>query len=121
MKLLIVDDSKTMRLIVMRALRMAGFGDHDTLEAANGKEALDIIHQEKPHLVISDWNMPEMSGLDLLKALREEGNSVNFGFVTTEATAKMRGVASEAGAQFLIAKPFTAETLEDTLQPLLAV
>lgn len=118
MKILIVDDSKAMRMIVRRTLRQAGFGDHAVVEANNGKEALENIRQSLPDLVLSDWNMPEMSGIELLDSLRAEGINVKFGFVTTERTPEMRVRASEAGASFLIVKPFTPEDFKDALAPL---
>jgi len=62
-KVLIVDDSKAMRLIVRRTLRQAGFDDLDASEATNGKEALDAITAAQFDLVLSDWNMPEMTGI----------------------------------------------------------
>ncbi len=119
MKILIVDDSKAMRLLVKRTLRMAGFSGHDTLEATNGAEAIGVVAKEQPDLVISDWNMPEMTGMQLLQNLREQGTSVKFGFVTTEASDEMRAMASEAGASFFITKPFTPETVEKTLSPVI--
>ncbi len=115
MKILIVDDSKAMRMIVTRTLRQAGFGDHDFVEAENGAEGLAKTGTEKPDLVLSDWNMPEMSGIEFLQALRAGGNSVTFGFVTSESTDAMRDLASESGALFLIAKPFTADTFSEAL------
>ncbi len=119
MNILIVDDSKAMRLIVRRTLRQAGFDGHDVEEACTGKDALTKIHEKNYHLVLSDWNMPEMSGIELLTALRKEGNKVTFGFVTSEGTADMRLRASEAGARFLLAKPFSPETLAEALRGLL--
>jgi len=119
-KILIVDDSKAMRLIVRRTLRQAGFGEYEVEEAANGLEALERIGQAKPALVISDWNMPEMTGIELLKELNARQVSVRFGFVTTEGTPDMRALADEAGALFLIAKPFTPEQFETALRPLLS-
>jgi two-component system, chemotaxis family, chemotaxis protein CheY len=119
-KILIVDDSKAMRLIVRRTLRQAGFGDYEVAEAANGREALDLLQGEPPALVLSDWNMPEMSGIELLQELSARNLKVRFGFVTTEATPDMRVRADGAGALFLIAKPFTAEQFEAALKPLLA-
>ncbi len=119
MKILIVDDSKAMRLLVKRTLRMAGFGDHDTIEATNGAEAIGVVQKEKPDLVLSDWNMPEMNGIQLLQALRDQGTDVNFGFVTTEASDEMRKMATEAGASFFITKPFTPESMEQTLAPVI--
>lgn len=119
MKILIVDDSRAMRMIVKRILRQTDIGDHKTVEAENGKEALKQVEDQKPDLIISDWNMPEMNGLEFLKAVRDSGNNVKFGFVTTEASEKMRDVATDAGANFLIAKPFTPESFESSIKPAL--
>ena len=119
MKILIVDDSKAMRMIVTRTLRQAGFDSHDYLEAADGSEGLSMVASEKPDLVLSDWNMPEVSGIEFLQKLRAEGNAVRFGFVTSESTDAMRALAAESGALFLIAKPFTADTFADALSGVL--
>jgi two-component system chemotaxis response regulator CheY len=119
-RILVVDDSKAMRLIVRRTLRQAGFGEYEIEEAANGLEALERIGNAAPALVISDWNMPEMNGIELLKELNARKVSVRFGFVTTEGTPDMRAMADEAGALFLIAKPFTPEQFESALRPLLS-
>jgi two-component system chemotaxis response regulator CheY len=120
MKIVIIDDSKAMRLIILRTLRQAGFGDSTVLEGSNGKEGLDLVMAENPDLVISDWNMPEMNGLELLNELRNRKKMVKFGFVTTEGTPAMRKTAMDAGALFLITKPFTPETFRETLAPLFA-
>ena len=119
MKVLIVDDSMAMRQIVKRTLKQAGFNSLDITEASDGQEAFNEIYQIDPDLVLCDWNMPNMNGIELLEKLRAENNAVKFGFITTEGTAEMRSKAKEAGAQFLIAKPFTAESFEKTLAPLL--
>ncbi len=118
MKILIADDSKAMRMIVRRTLRLAGFGDFEVVEATDGKVALDMIHESEPDLVLSDWNMPNMMGIELLTQLRQEGIKVPFGFVTSEGTKEMRARAANAGAKFLIAKPFTEETFETQIGPL---
>lgn len=111
-RILIVDDSKAMRMIVKRTLRQAGFGDYEIDEAANGKEALTILEgPDRPKVVLSDWNMPDMSGYELLKELNERQIKVPFGMITTEGTPEMRARATEAGARFLIQKPFTPEEL----------
>src|ERR1700759_2211782 len=119
MKILIADDSRVMRQIVVRTLRQAGFGDHDLVEATNGKEALDMTNAESPDLVLSDWNMPEMTGIEVLRALRAAGNGVKFGFVTSECTPEMQQQAEAAGAAFFIVKPFTAERFDEVLTPTL--
>lgn len=114
-EILIVDDSKAMRMIVARVLKKAGYGDNDLREACNGVEALAAIKEKCPDLVLADWNMPEMTGIELLQALKAEGIEVNFGFVTSESTAEMREKAVVNGALFLIAKPFTVESFQDVL------
>jgi len=119
MTVLIVDDSKGMRLLVTRALRQAGYGHHTFREATNGAEALQIIRTSPPDLVLSDWNMPEMNGIDCLKALRAEGNQIRFGFVTSEAGEDMRAQAVEAGALFLVTKPFSPEAFQQALGAIL--
>ena len=115
MKILIVDDSRVMRTIVLRTLRQAGFDAHSVSEAADGLVALAAIEADPPGLVLSDWNMPEMSGIELLQTLRSRGNNVPFGFVTSEGSPQMRGEAEQAGALFLIPKPFTAESFTEAL------
>ena len=119
MKILVVDDSKAMRMIVKRTLRQAGFENHIVEEAGNGVEALQMITASPPDMVLCDWNMPEMNGIDLLRELRKAGSPVKFGFVTSEGTAEMKSTAVEAGALFLIVKPFTPEAFRDNLSPIL--
>ena len=119
MKILIADDSKVMRQIVLRTMRQAGFGNHDFVEAADGAEALDKVAAESPDLVLSDWNMPNKTGIELLRALRENGDKTPFGFVTSEGSEEMREAAKAAGAMFLIAKPFTSDHFEDALSGIL--
>lgn len=115
MKILIVDDSVAMRMIVKKTLRLAGFEGHDISEADDGAKALAAIRSAKPDLVLSDWNMPNMTGLQLLEALDSDGLKVSFGFITTEATPEMRAKAHRAGAKFLISKPFTPESFKENL------
>lgn len=115
MKIIVADDSRVMRQIVVRTLRQAGYGGHDIVEAENGRECLEKVAIEQPDLVLSDWNMPEMNGIDCLASLRASGSQVPFGFVTSEGSEDMRTRASAAGALFLIAKPFTPEAFSDAL------
>ncbi len=115
MKVLVVDDSVAMRMIVKKMVKAAGFSA-DFIEAADGQLGLEKIRAESPDLVLCDWNMPNMSGIELLAALNDEGISVDFGFVTTESSDEMRMKAEELGAKFLIVKPFTAETVFDALK-----
>jgi two-component system chemotaxis response regulator CheY len=120
MRILVVDDSKAMRLIVVRTLHLAGYDEHEIVQAADGREAVDVIGRQPPDLVLCDWNMPGMSGLELLTGLRNAGWQVPFGFVTSEASPQMREQALAAGAMFLIAKPFTPEDFQQALDPVLA-
>ncbi|GAB1694709.1 response regulator [Krasilnikovia sp. M28-CT-15] len=119
MKILIADDSRVMRQIVTRTLRQAGFDGHDLIEATDGKETLDKAQGEKPDLIISDWNMPEMTGVEVLRRLRAAGNNVKFGFVTSECTQEMQDEAAAAGSAFFIVKPFTAEQFDEVFTPIL--
>ena len=119
MKLLIVDDSKAMRMIVTRTLRQAGYGGAEIREAENGAQALAAIRADRPDLVLCDWNMPEMSGIELLSTLNQQGPKVRFGFVTSEGADSMRERARQEGALFLISKPFSAETFGSALAPVL--
>ena len=118
MSVLIVDDSKAMRMIVRRTLREAGF-HLEFKEASNGAEALQAVQAEDFELVLCDWNMPEMSGLDLLKKLQVSGKPVKLGFVTSESSDQMRSDAEQAGALFLITKPFTSDIFRNVLEPII--
>ena len=119
MDILLVDDSKTMRMILQRAIRQAGFRDLTVAEAENGTQALEKLRGEQPRLVLSDWNMPERSGIDLLKQLRAEDNPVPFGFITSETSKGIRDIAMSSGATFLVSKPFTPEDVQEALYPIL--
>lgn len=117
MKILVVDDSRAMRAIVKRALsgldRVAGA---TIIEAADGREGLASVQAEQPDLILSDWNMPEMTGIEFLKALNEGGHAVTFGFVTSESTPEMHELAKANGAKFLVSKPFTPESIDRALE-----
>jgi two-component system chemotaxis response regulator CheY len=114
-KILIVDDSTAMRMIVRKTLRQAGFEGHEFSETDDGMKALTAIKGSRPDLVLSDWNMPNMTGIELLENLNKDGIKVKFGFITTEATPDMRARAATAGASFLISKPFTPESFKTAL------
>jgi two-component system chemotaxis response regulator CheY len=116
-RILIVDDSKAMRSILKRHVVQAGFDACEIVEAEDGRSALDEIRSVAPDVVLSDWNMPEMSGIELLEALRAEGNSTPLGFVTSESSADFKERAFDAGAAFMITKPFTADDFTRCLAP----
>lgn len=115
MKVLIVDDSVAMRMIVKKVVKKAGF-DATFLEAEDGLVGLEKIKSESPDLVLCDWNMPNMSGIELLETLQSESINVDFGFVTTESSDDMRARAEAAGAKFLISKPFTEDSVHAALK-----
>ncbi len=119
MDILLVDDSKTMRGIVQRAIRQAGFRGLSVGEAENGAQGLEKLLTEKPKLILSDWNMPEMSGIEFLVQVRASANQVPFGFITSEASAAIRQLAMDSGANFLITKPFSPEDVQEALTPIL--
>jgi two-component system chemotaxis response regulator CheY len=114
MKILVVDDSKAMRMIVKRHVGQA-MPEAELVEAENGAQALDMVRADAPDLVLCDWNMPEMTGIQFLRALRDEGRDVPFGFVTSETQPQMREQAIAAGAMFCLAKPFTPQAFQDIL------
>jgi two-component system chemotaxis response regulator CheY len=114
MKILIVDDSRAMRMIVRRTLRQAGFKNLEISEAADGRDALNKVLVSPPDLILSDWNMPVMDGMAFLTELRAQFNTP-FCFVTAQGSAEMRERARMAGANFLISKPFTPDTFAEIL------
>ncbi len=116
MKILIVDDSKVTRKFIGRCIRQAGLGDHSIEEAENGLEGLKRVAELSPDLVLTDWNMPHMNGIDFLQQLRSAGSQVTVGFITSEGTDAMRGEAKAQGARFFITKPFTPESVRDALR-----
>ncbi|MEO0443189.1 MAG: response regulator [Pseudomonadota bacterium] len=119
MKILIVDDSRAMQTIVRRGIEQLGYDDMHTRYADNGKQALDIVRKWEPDLILSDWHMPEMTGLELLHALNREMLSVKVGFVTTETSESRKIEALSAGAKFFVQKPFDYKTLHQAVMPIL--
>lgn len=114
-RFLVVDDFSTMRRIVRNLLKELGFVN--VQEAEDGVDALKKLRSDTFDFVVSDWNMPNMTGIELLEQIGKEGIKVKFGFVTTEATPDMRQRAAAAGASFLVSKPFTPESFKEILGP----
>ncbi len=115
MKILTVDDFSTMRRIIRNMLRQLGYTN--IVEAEDGAEALSLLQREKVDFVISDWNMPNMSGLDLLKAIRadEHLKPLPVLLVTAEALKENVVEALKAGVNNYVVKPFTAEMLKEKI------
>lgn len=115
LRVLIADDSRVMRQIVIRTLRQAGY-DWDVREASDGVEALAAVQADEPDLVLSDWNMPNMTGIEFLQKLRATGNRTTVGFVTSESNTEMKEQAIAAGAAFFLKKPFNAQRLAEVIR-----
>ncbi len=109
MKALVVDDSLTIRRIVIKALGMAGI--QETAEAGDGLEAINALQKDKFDLVLLDWNMPKMSGIDALKKMRADGFKTPVIMVTTEAEKTRVIEAIKAGANDYLIKPFSPDQL----------
>ena len=115
MKVLVVDDFAAMRRILKNVLNQIGL--MNIIEADDGTTALDIINKNKIDLIVSDWNMPKMSGLDLLKTVRSNEDTKNMPFLMVTAASQKDDVleAVQAGVSNYIVKPFTADTVKEKL------
>lgn len=115
MRILAVDDFSTMRRIIKNILKQLGF--HNVAEADDGMAALEMLRKEKIDFVISDWNMPKMTGIELLKAIRADESLKQIPLLMVTAEAQRENVieAAKAGANNYIVKPFTSETLKDKI------
>lgn len=115
MKILIVDDFSTMRRIIKNLLRDLGF--NNTLEAADGTTALPMLKTGDFDLLVTDWNMPGMQGIDLLKAVRGDRSIAGLPVLMVTAESKRDQIveAAQAGVNGYIVKPFTAQTLKEKI------
>ena len=115
MKVLVVDDFSTMRRIVKNILRQLGFTN--IVEADDGSTAWDLLQRESVDFIVSDWNMPIMTGIDLLRKVRAspEYATVPFLMVTAEAQQENIIEAAQAKVSNYIVKPFTAETMKQKI------
>lgn len=114
-KILVVDDFTTMRKVVRNLLKQGGY--ENVVEAEDGVSALRTIKSQKIDFIISDWNMPNMTGLELLKAVRADAelSATPFLMVTAEALQDNVIAAVKAGVSNYIVKPFTAEVLSEKI------
>jgi two-component system, chemotaxis family, chemotaxis protein CheY len=118
-KILVVDDFATMRKVIRNLLKQVGY--ENIVEAEDGVTALRVLKAQKVDLVVSDWNMPNMTGLELLKAVRADDDlkSTPFLMVTAEALQDNVIAAVKAGVSNYIVKPFTAEVLNEKIKKIL--
>ena len=116
LKFLVVDDFATMRRIVRNLLKDLGYTNVD--EAEDGQAALSKLRGTKFDFVVSDWNMPVMTGIELLKAIRSDGDLAKMPVLMVTAEAKKENIieAAQAGASGYIVKPFTAEVMHEKLE-----
>ena len=121
MKILVVDDFSTMRRIVRNLLKELGFANAH--EAEDGVEALNKLRGEGNYeFVVSDWNMPNMTGIELLRAIRADAALKHLPVLMVTAEAKRENIieAAQAGASGYVVKPFTAATLDEKLKKIFA-
>ncbi|MFP4368224.1 MAG: response regulator [Candidatus Kapaibacterium sp.] len=119
MRFLVVDDSPTMRRIVINALK--SFGHTEVVEAGDGQEAIDKLAVEPVDFVITDWNMPNMSGLDLTKSIRSNDNLKHLPIlmVTTRGLKQDIIEALKAKVNNYVVKPFTPQVLKEKIEAIL--
>ncbi len=114
---MVVDDSRAIQAIVSRVIEDCGYPDVEVRRAADGEEALSLLPDFTPQLMITDWHMPRVSGLELLQTLRQLGQtSVKVGFVTTESRPAMLEQARTNGAAFIVNKPFRDDELIERIR-----
>ncbi|MCO5143558.1 MAG: response regulator [Oligoflexia bacterium] len=117
MNILVVDDSSTMRMIVIKSLRQAGYESATVIEASGAKEALQKIAAGGVDIVLSDVNMPEISGIELVKVIRAKMPKLPIIMITTESSPEMKQEMLSAGANGIITKPFPPEEMTKALGP----
>ena len=119
-KVLIVDDSSVMRKMISRSLRQTGLDLSVAGEAGNGKEGLDALSSKEVDLILCDWNMPEMNGLEFIKEARKTYKTPIV-MLTTESSQDKVLEAMQAGADGFVTKPFTPDKLNEKLSVILGI
>jgi len=114
MRVLVADDSSTMRKIILRSLQAVGVTD--VAEAADGGEAMAMFKPGEFDMVLTDWNMPVLNGLEVLQQIRAQDPKIPVIMVTTEAEKSRVLQAIQAGVTDYLVKPFTADTLREKLE-----
>ena len=120
---LIVDDSRSMRGVIKKIISISGFKMDNCLEAGNGKEALEVLAEDWVDVIVSDINMPEMSGFELLAELKKDNllKEIPVIVITTESSEKRMENAFELGAKGFIKKPFSPEEVKKILYEVIGV
>ena len=123
MRILIVDDSSTMRRIIGNVIMQLGFNKEDYDEAEDGVKAWKMLNEGQYDIILTDWNMPNMNGLELVKKIRAEGSHIKTPIImiTTEGGRGEVIAALRAGVNNYIVKPFPVETLKEKLDSVLNV
>ena len=118
---LIVDDSSSMRAIIKKTIKVSGFDVGEFLAAADGKEALRILTEKWVDVVLTDINMPKMSGIELITEMKQDElmRSIPVVMVTTEGSKKMMQEAMDLGARGYVKKPFLPEDIRGTLSSIM--
>ncbi|WP_291983009.1 response regulator [Luteitalea sp.] len=120
MRFLVVDDSTTMRRIIINTLKKLGYTE--IVEAGNGREGIEKVSEGTVDLIITDWNMPEMNGIEFIRALRgmEGKQSLPVLMVTTNAAKDDIVEALRAGVNNYVVKPFTPDTIKEKIDAVMA-
>jgi two-component system chemotaxis response regulator CheY len=116
-KILVVDDSAVMRKIIKKNIKESGLLVDEFADAGDGKQALDVVSHDNIDLILCDWNMPNMSGLEFVKTLRSLNlpKKIPVVVITTEGSDSKKSEAKESGADGYLTKPFTPEQLRNAL------
>jgi two-component system chemotaxis response regulator CheY len=119
--ILVVDDSSPMRAVIRKTIEISGFSVGEYLDAADGREALEMLKNHWVDLVLTDYNMPEMNGLELIKEMKgnELLSAIPIVVITTEGSEQMMQQFLEKGAAGYIQKPFTPEDIREKLNTII--
>ncbi|TWI63932.1 two-component system chemotaxis response regulator CheY [Desulfobotulus alkaliphilus] len=120
-KMLVVDDSQPMRSVIKKTIRAAGYGDADFLEASNGREALAVVGESWLDLVVTDYNMPDMNGMEMIEEFKKDAvlAGIPVLVVTTEGSLEKVEAFLQMGAAGYIKKPFSPEQIREKIVAIL--
>jgi len=119
MRILVLDDSSTMLRIITNTLKRLGYKDEEIDTGLNGKEGIEAYKKTKPDLILTDWNMPEMNGLEFVKWVRKRDKDTPIVMITTEGGKAEVITALKAGVNNYIVKPFTPDVLRSKLNEII--